>query len=78
VNFKEHCDTHVYASQPDGFFNHEPCKTATVVEADKFPASLDWLKGAPKLPMPKTNPDATEPAEREQNEDNAAYERTQT
>ncbi len=30
------CETHVYAEQPHGFFNKDPYKTATLIEADKF------------------------------------------
>jgi acetyl esterase/lipase len=50
------CDTHVYEGQPHGFFNKDPYKTATLIEADKFLASLGWLKGEPTL----TQPDSTE------------------
>jgi len=52
------CDPHVYAGQPHGFFNKEPYKTATLIEADKFLTSLGWLKGEPTLPMPAIDPDA--------------------
>ncbi len=41
------CDTHVYPSAGHGFFNKEPHYSLTVIEADKFLASLGWLKGAP-------------------------------
>jgi acetyl esterase/lipase len=54
------CDTHVYAGQLHGFFNREPYKTATLIEADKFLASLGWLKGGPTLTMPEL--DASKPA----------------
>ncbi|MEY4384858.1 MAG: Arylsulfatase [Verrucomicrobiota bacterium] len=47
------CDTHVYEAQPHGFFNQEPYKTATLIEADKFLASLGWLKGEPTLNVPR-------------------------
>jgi len=40
------------------FFNKEPYKTATLIEADKFLTSLGWLKGEPTLPMPAIDPDA--------------------
>ena len=46
------CDPHVYAGQPHGFFNKEPYKTATLIEVDKFLASLGWLKGEPTLTQP--------------------------
>jgi len=50
------CDTHVYAGQPHGFFNREPYKTATLIEADKFFASLGWLKNEPTLTQPAIDP----------------------
>jgi len=55
------CETHVYAEQPHGFFNKDPYKTATLIEADKFLASLGWLKGEPTLQMPKIDPKASAP-----------------
>ncbi len=50
------CTTVYYDDQPHGFFNHEPYKTRTLVEADKFLASLGWLQGPPTLaePAPST------------------------
>ncbi len=54
------CDAHIYAGQPHGFFNKDPYKTATLIEADKFLASLGWLQGEPTLVMPEM--DATKPA----------------
>jgi dienelactone hydrolase len=50
------CDTHIYEGQPHGFFNQDPYKTATLVETDRFLASLGWLKGNPTLEMPKIAP----------------------
>jgi acetyl esterase/lipase len=46
------CDTFYYDAQPHGFFNQEPYKTRTLIEADKFLASLGWLNGPPTLPAP--------------------------
>jgi hypothetical protein len=46
------CDTHFYDAQPHGFFNQEPYKTRTLIEADKFLASLGWLNGPPTLTDP--------------------------
>lgn len=46
------CDLHIYRGQPHAFFNREPYKSATLIEADKFLASLGWLKGEPALIMP--------------------------
>lgn len=55
------CETHVYEGQAHGFFNQDPYKTATLIEADKFLASLGWLQGEPKLTMPKIDPNAPAP-----------------
>lgn len=53
------CDTRFYDGVGHGFFNGEPWKTATLIEADKFLASLGWLKGAPTLKEPDlSNPPA--------------------
>lgn len=51
------CFLHVYAGQGHGFFNVKNPKyyRLTVIEADRFLASLGWLKGAPTLqPLPET------------------------
>jgi acetyl esterase len=49
------CALHVYAGQGHGFFNSKSPKyySLTVIEADKFLASLGWLKGPPTL-QPRT------------------------
>ncbi len=39
------CDAFFYADQGHGFFNQDPFKTRTLIETDKFLASLGWLKG---------------------------------
>jgi acetyl esterase/lipase len=36
------CETHVFPGQPHGFFNKEPYKTTTLLEAEKFLVSLGW------------------------------------
>ena len=46
------CDAHFYAGQAHGFFNQEPFKSRTLLEADKFLASLGWLQGPPTLKEP--------------------------
>lgn len=46
------CETRFYDGQAHGFFNGEPWRTATLIEADKFLASLGWLKGPPTLKEP--------------------------
>jgi acetyl esterase/lipase len=43
------CDTHIYDGQPHGFFNKDPYKTTTLIETDRFLASLGWLTGDPTL-----------------------------
>jgi acetyl esterase len=51
------CDLHVYPGQGHGFFNAKNARHyyLTVREADKFLASLGWLKGPPTLPAPPEN-----------------------
>ena len=48
------CDTHVYPGAGHGFFNRDTAPgawfTRTLLETDKFLASLGWLKGEPTLP----------------------------
>ena len=55
------CDTHVYAGQLHGFFNQDPYKTTTLIETDKFLASLGWLTGAPTLTIPASENMQTKP-----------------
>lgn len=47
------CDLHLYEGQPHGFFNYrdgkKTCYYQTVIEADKFLASLGFLEGPPTL-----------------------------
>jgi acetyl esterase/lipase len=47
------CDLHLYEGQPHGFFNYREGKKTyyyqTVIEADKFLASLGFLGGPPTL-----------------------------
>jgi len=46
------CDLHVYAGQKHGFFNQRRSPkhyAQTVIEMDKFLASLGWLKGEPTI-----------------------------
>ena len=47
------CDLHLYEGQPHGFFNYRDGKNTyyyqTVIEADKFLASLVYLEGEPTL-----------------------------
>ena len=43
------CDTHFYDGLPHGVFNKDPCKTTTLIEIDRFLASLGRLTGEPAL-----------------------------
>lgn len=57
------CETRIYDGMPHGFFNREPYKTATLIEADRFLASLGWLQGEPTLNMPESG--SSTPAKRD-------------
>ncbi len=46
------CDAHIYPKAPHGFFNHDPHFTLTLIETDKFLASLGWITGEPTLKAP--------------------------
>lgn len=46
------CEAFFYDQQGHGFFNKEPLKTRTLIEADKFLTSLGWLTGPPTLTEP--------------------------
>jgi len=46
------CDAHVYPMAGHGFFNRDPHFTRTLIEADKFLASLGWIEGLPTLNPP--------------------------
>lgn len=46
------CDAHIYPNAAHGFFNKDPHFTLTLIEADKFFASLGWIKGEPTLKAP--------------------------
>ncbi|HSI36693.1 MAG: alpha/beta hydrolase [Phycisphaerae bacterium] len=46
------CDAHVYPGAGHGFFNRDPYFTRTLIEADKFLASLGWLAGPPTVAEP--------------------------
>ncbi len=43
------CDAHIYPGAIHGFFNRTPDFEKTLIETDKFLASLGWLKGKPTL-----------------------------
>ncbi len=43
------CDAHVYPNAGHGFFNRDPRFSLTLLETDRFLASLGWLKGPPTL-----------------------------
>jgi acetyl esterase/lipase len=46
------CDTHIYSRAEHGFFNKEPFFTPTLMETDKFLASLGWISSEPTLTKP--------------------------
>jgi acetyl esterase/lipase len=50
------CETFFYDGQGHGFFNQEPYKSRTMIETDRFLASLGWLVGPPTLPAPAEEP----------------------
>jgi acetyl esterase len=43
------CDVHIYPNAGHGFFNREPHLTQTLLEVDRFLASLGWLQGEPTI-----------------------------
>jgi acetyl esterase/lipase/lysophospholipase L1-like esterase len=43
------CDAQVYPMAGHGFFNRDPHFTQTLIETDKFLASLGWIQGPPTL-----------------------------
>jgi hypothetical protein len=45
------CDLHLYEGQPHGFFNfrNQEYYSKTVIEMDRFLASLGYLEGKPTL-----------------------------
>src|SRR5262245_14553083 len=55
------CDLHIYDGQGHGFFNSDPYRTITLVEADKFLTSLGYLSGEPTIQAPPL-PAAGEPS----------------
>ncbi len=50
------CDAHIYPKAGHGFFNREPYLSLTLIETDKFLASLGWLKGLPLRQTPAQAP----------------------
>lgn len=48
-NVGSRCDVHIYSGEGHGFFNKPEYYTKTMIETDKFLASLGWLKGPPTL-----------------------------
>lgn len=48
------CEARYHDGVGHAFFNREPHRTLTLIEADKFLASLGWLQGPPMLsPSPE-------------------------
>ncbi len=46
------CQTHIFSGAAHGFFNREPYLTLTLIQTDRFLASLGWLTGDPTLQPP--------------------------
>lgn len=47
------CEVHLYPGAGHGIFNKPNYYTQTMIEADKFLASLGWIKGEPTLALVK-------------------------
>jgi acetyl esterase/lipase len=47
------CEVHIYPDVGHGFFNRPNYYAQTTIEADKFLASLGWIKGEPTLALAK-------------------------
>ena len=47
------CETKFYEGKGHAFFNSEPYRSLTIIEADKFLASLGWLQGRTTIRPPK-------------------------
>jgi len=47
------CDVVLYDKQGHGFFNNEPYLSRTLIEADRFLASLGWIEGPPTRKVPE-------------------------
>ncbi len=47
------CETKFYEGKGHAFFNSEPYRSLTIIEADKFLASLGWLQGTTTIRPPK-------------------------
>lgn len=43
------CTLYGYADQGHGFFNQDPWRSRTLIEADEFLGSLGWIEGKPTL-----------------------------
>jgi acetyl esterase/lipase len=56
------CDLHIYDGQGHGFFNIPTYQKITLVEADKFLASLGYLSGEPTMQAPPLPAAGEEPA----------------
>ncbi len=57
------CDLHIYDGQGHGFFNSDPYRTITLVEADKFLTSLGYLRGEPTIQAPPIVAAGEQPAD---------------
>jgi arylsulfatase A len=53
ANVGVRCEARFYEGAGHGFFNREPYRSLTLIEADKFLSSLGWLRGEPTIHPPK-------------------------
>lgn len=49
------CEARYYDGVGHTFFNREPHRTLTLIEADRFLGSLGWLQGPPTITAPNSN-----------------------
>ena len=57
------CETRFYDGVGHTFFNREPHRTLTLIEADEFLASLGWLEGPPMITAPAAHAKSATEAE---------------
>lgn len=58
------CDLHIYDGEGHGFFNSDPSRTITLIEADKFLTSLGYLSGEPTIEVPAAGVPSDAPRKR--------------
>lgn len=58
------CDLHIYDGEGHGFFNADPSRTITLIEADRFLTSLGYLTGEPTIEAPAAGEPSDAPRKR--------------